>query len=64
MKSGTAQIIFTDELGRTVNTVEIISKGKGQLTILTSQLEDGIYNYSLVIDGELISTKKMVKSAY
>lgn len=63
-ESGTAQIIFTDELGRTVNTVEIISKGKGQLTILTSQLEDGIYNYSLVIDGELISTRKMVKSAY
>ncbi|MEO5675111.1 MAG: tail fiber domain-containing protein, partial [Chitinophagales bacterium] len=27
-ESGTAQIIFTDELGRTVNTVEIISKGK------------------------------------
>jgi hypothetical protein len=57
----TAEIVFYDELGREVSRVQLIGHGNGQLTVLSSQLEDGIYTYSLVADGKVIDTKKMVK---
>jgi Chaperone of endosialidase len=61
---GDARIIFTDQLGREVNTIDIVGRGQGQLTVMTSQLEDGIYTYSLVVDGKVIDTKKMVKQSH
>ena len=56
-----AEIVFTDQVGGEMNRVEIVTRGAGQLTLLTSQLEDGLYNYSLVIDGKVIDTKKFIK---
>ncbi|MCY7409955.1 MAG: hypothetical protein LH473_06760, partial [Chitinophagales bacterium] len=56
-----AEIVFVDELGRVVQRVEIVTRGKGQLTVLSSNLEDGVYNYSLVLDGKIIDSKKMLK---
>lgn len=56
-----AVITFYDHLGRIISFVEIIGRGEGQLTTLTSNLEDGTYLYSLVADEILIDTKKMVK---
>lgn len=56
-----AVIAFYDHIGRTISTVEIIGRGEGQLTTLTSGLEDGVYIYSLLVDDKLIDTKKMVK---
>ncbi|MEO5673142.1 MAG: tail fiber domain-containing protein [Chitinophagales bacterium] len=60
-ESNEAKIIFKDQLGREVNAVHIVGRGQGQLTIMTSQLEDGIYIYSLVVDGKVVDTKKMIK---
>ncbi|MCY7410013.1 MAG: T9SS type A sorting domain-containing protein [Chitinophagales bacterium] len=56
-----AEIDFVDELGRVVQSVEIVTRGKGQLTVLSSNLEDGVYNYSLVLDGKMLVTKRMIK---
>ncbi|MCY7409818.1 MAG: tail fiber domain-containing protein, partial [Chitinophagales bacterium] len=56
-----AEIVFVDELGRVIQRVEIVTLGKGQLTVLSSNLEDGVYNYSLVLDNKIIDTKKMLK---
>ncbi|MCY7410191.1 MAG: tail fiber domain-containing protein [Chitinophagales bacterium] len=56
-----AFIIFSDELGRQFNQIEIIGRGKGQLTALTTELEDGIYSYSPIVDGNKVATKQMVK---
>ncbi|MBX7107484.1 MAG: T9SS type A sorting domain-containing protein [Chitinophagales bacterium] len=56
-----ALIIFNNETGREINRVEIIGRGNGQLTVLTSQLENGVYTFSLVVDGNVINTKKMIK---
>src|SRR5207247_402907 len=61
--AGSAQIIFTDEMGRVVNNVDVIGRGNGQLTVFSSQLADGVYSYSLVVDGKVVDTKKMVKAA-
>lgn len=56
-----ADIIFYDELGWEINRVQIIGRGTGQLTILSSQLTDGVYAYTLITDGKVVDTKRMVK---
>jgi len=57
-----AQMVFYDEQGKIINTVDLSNQsGKGQLNIKANELSSGIYFYSLVVDGKLIETKKMIK---
>ncbi|MCY7410479.1 MAG: tail fiber domain-containing protein, partial [Chitinophagales bacterium] len=60
-KIGEAIIIFTDQLGKEVFREVITNRGYSDLNIETSQLENGIYHYSLVVEGKLIATKQLVK---
>lgn len=55
-----AQILFYNELGVVLKTVDIREKGKGQVTVYASNLSSGIYTYTLLADGKVIDTKKMV----
>jgi hypothetical protein len=62
-----AQIIITDNSGKTVKQVNLpagrqsVSRaGEGVANIDASMLSAGSYHYSLVIDGKLISSKQMV----
>ncbi len=57
-----AQIIFSDNTGRIINTVDIDHKGNGQLNVKAEKLNTGMYSYSIVIDGQVIDTKKMLKT--
>jgi len=57
-----AQIIFYNNHGRVIKLVDIKEKGKGQLQVFAQNLTDGIYTYSIVFDGKLTETKKMVKA--
>jgi hypothetical protein len=59
---GFAQIIFYNNHGRIIKLVDIKEKGKGQLQVFAQNLTDGIYTYSIVFDGKLTETKKMVKA--
>jgi len=59
--AGTAQLVFYDALGRQIKTVDIITKGAGQLNVFANDLTNGMYSYTLVIDGKAFDTKKMVK---
>ena len=56
-----AKLLFYDMSGRIINEVNINERGKGTLTVYGENLEKGIYTYSLIADGKLIATKKMVK---
>jgi hypothetical protein len=56
-----AQIIFTNNEGKIINTFEIKEKGQGKLNVFASDLSSGSYNYTLVVDGKNIDTKRMVK---
>ncbi|MBL4587130.1 MAG: tail fiber domain-containing protein [Flavobacteriales bacterium] len=56
-----AQLIFYDTRGRIINQVEISERGQTKMTVYGENLKNGVYTYSLIADGELISTKKMVK---
>ncbi|CAG0976124.1 MAG: T9SS type A sorting domain-containing protein [Bacteroidetes bacterium] len=58
--TGYAQIIFTDMQGRIIKTVDINQTGHGQLKVYAAHLSQGIYQYSIVVDGKIIDTKKML----
>jgi hypothetical protein len=56
-----AQIVFKTVDGRIIKAVDITQKGKGQLNVFASDLSNGIYSYYLMLDGQIIDTKKLVK---
>jgi hypothetical protein len=57
-----AQIIFTDNYGRIMKTVDITVSGNGTIKVYASNLSSGIYTYSLVVDGKVVETKKMMRT--
>ncbi len=56
-----AELLFFDINGRTIKTVNI-ETGYGMVTVFASNLSTGLYNYSLLIDGKVVETKKMMKT--
>jgi hypothetical protein len=56
-----AQILFYNAQGKLIQSVELSQKGKGQLNVFASDLTNGIYTYTLIADGKIIETKKMLK---
>lgn len=60
--TGKAQILFYNSQGKLIQSVELIQKGKGTLNVFASDLSNGIYIYTLVVDGKVVDSKKMVKN--
>ena len=56
-----AQMLFYNAQGKLIQSVDLKEKGKGSLNVFASDLSNGIYTYTLVVDGKIIETKKMVK---
>lgn len=56
-----AQMLFYNAQGRVIQTVDLKEKGKGMVNVFASDLSNGIYTYTLVVDGKIIETKKMIK---
>ncbi len=50
-------MLITDALGRTIKTVQLTASGSVNVDV--SALSAGVYNYSLVIKGNTVQTKKM-----
>lgn len=61
LKATSAQILFYDSNGKLIKTVDINKKGKGQMYVFANDLSSGTYSYTLVVDGKIIDTKKMIK---
>ena len=59
--STTAQLLFYDMSGRQIKQVDITTKGSGQLNVYANDLTNGMYSYTLMVDGNIVGTKKMVK---
>jgi hypothetical protein len=55
-----AQLQLTDALGKLVKTIHVAPSVAGTAVLNTSMLSSGVYNYSLVVDGKTVETKKMV----
>jgi hypothetical protein len=58
--TSSAKIIFNDMMGRTFSEVTLV-KGYGTISVDTKELPNGIYSYTLLVDGKTIDTKKMMK---
>lgn len=57
-----AQMLFYDANGRLINSAELsTTSGKGQLNVFANNFSTGAYTYTLVVDGKIIDTKKMIK---
>lgn len=56
-----AQMLFYNMQGKLIQSTELNQKGKGQLNVFASDLTNGVYTYTLVVDGKIIESKRMVK---
>jgi trimeric autotransporter adhesin len=59
-KFSNAQIVITDESGKTLRRVTVSGAGQGTLRLDGTNLSSGVYNYSLIVDNKLISSKQMI----
>ncbi len=57
-----AMLVFHNEFGTEIQKIELTTTGFGRVEAATEQLASGIYTYSLIVNGKVIDTKKMVKS--
>jgi len=57
-KSG--ELIITAMDGKELQRITLSQNGEGQIDLQTRNLPAGTYNYSLVVDGQIIDTKRMV----
>jgi len=56
----TAQIMITDNNGTAIKQVQLNKTLNGTVKIDASTLAGGTYNYSLIVDGKVIESKKMI----
>lgn len=57
-----ASIVFYDSYGNQIKEVQLSQTGNGTLNITPDNLTNGIYSYSLVVNGKVIDTKRMILS--
>jgi hypothetical protein len=57
-----AYIVFYDFYGKEIKKVEVKETGSGKIEADTQNLSEGIYSYSLIVNGKVIDTKKMMKN--
>lgn len=41
--------------------MDVRERGNGQINVYANDLSSGIYTYSLLADGKVVATKRMVK---
>lgn len=58
--AGSAEMQITGIKGEIIKRVVLPAKGNGQLKLQTVLLNSGAYTYSLIIDGSIVDTKKML----
>lgn len=58
-----AAVYFYDLKGNLLKMVELKNRGVGQLKVFGKDIMAGVYTYTLVTDGELVISKKMIKAA-
>jgi len=59
-KFKTAQIVITDNGGKTIKQLNVSASTKGIVNVEANGLSSGTYYYSLVVDGKVTGTKQMV----
>jgi hypothetical protein len=58
-----AQLLFYNIEGKLINVADLEeTPGKGQVNVIANDLSNGTYTYTLIVDGKVIDTKKMVRN--
>ncbi|OQA01210.1 MAG: hypothetical protein BWY70_00460 [Bacteroidetes bacterium ADurb.Bin408] len=52
---------FYDAYGNEIKKVKINETGAGKIEVNAQNISAGIYSYSLVVNGKVMDTKKMIK---
>lgn len=55
-----ANMVFYTVGGTAIKNVRITERGQGQMTVYAENLSAGMYTYSLIADGKVVATKKMI----
>lgn len=55
-----AALQLTDAGGRILKNIDLEQRGTGRLLLNTDQWSSGVYYYSLLVDGKVVDTRKMV----
>ena len=63
-KTQKANIFIYDMSGKQVKGIPVDERGKTNITIYASDLTAGMYIYTLVVDGKVAVTRKMIVSNY
>ncbi|MDO8640038.1 MAG: tail fiber domain-containing protein, partial [Nitrosarchaeum sp.] len=56
-----AEMVFYDMYGSEIHRLQLQNKGMAKVDLTTKDLASGIYSYSLIADGKVIDTMKMVR---
>ena len=56
-----AQLMIYDGMGTIIRKFDIYEKGEGNTVFHASDLKKGVYLYSIVADGKVIDTKRMIR---
>jgi hypothetical protein len=59
-QSTSARLTLTNAKGQVVKTLSLGNRGLGQVSLSTSALAAGTYNYTLYVDGRQADTKRLV----
>ena len=60
-ESKNAKILITNSSGQMIKSVNINNTGQGILELDASEISTGNFQYTLIVDGKTIATKKMAK---
>ncbi len=55
-----ATVIFYDNYGNQLKEVQLSQTGNGTINLNPENLANGVYSYSLVVNGKVIDTKRMI----
>jgi hypothetical protein len=58
---GKAQLMFYNANGQLIKAVDLNTRGNGKLIVFANDLSSGLYHYTLVADGKVVDSKKMVR---
>ena len=58
--TGSASVIITDMNGKALQSFKLTQNGNGQILVGGNALASGTYNYTLIVNGTQVDTKRMI----
>lgn len=56
-----AKMVFYNDMGQSIKEILLEHKGNASVKVQSSDLANGFYSYSLIVNGNVVDTKRMLK---